>query len=310
MKSLPPGNYALAIAHPGHELRLHGFLEQAKPFVFILTDNSEATGQDMMWDSIKAIDRATKQGMNITPANMKSEFLRKAFKYSIQEGDKKVHLKDSMIQYEVENMRTEFFNDYTDWMAQKLIQYKINYLVCDATESWHLSHEVMRMLADIAIMKVKQKTDDDIQLLDFAISEKYDSRMHEHCIKIELDDEAIQRKLHAICIYPLGIKDLSPNIEMEKDEIDRLRKSTAHISSWQKIKNLLHKLAVLFSLANAKRKNDKEEFVILKQALLENNPDFFKTEILRPARTFEETDNFKKYIKPVYGKLLHQWAAA
>ncbi|MSQ47696.1 MAG: hypothetical protein EXR78_04785 [Deltaproteobacteria bacterium] len=31
---------ALVIAHPGHELRLHGWLQHARPWVSVLTDGS------------------------------------------------------------------------------------------------------------------------------------------------------------------------------------------------------------------------------------------------------------------------------
>src|SRR5215469_10219464 len=34
---------ALVIAHPGHELRVHHWLERAKPQVFVLTDGSGLT---------------------------------------------------------------------------------------------------------------------------------------------------------------------------------------------------------------------------------------------------------------------------
>src|SRR5215470_17021527 len=37
---LPEGPAALVISHPGHELRLFGWLRLAKPSVFILTDGS------------------------------------------------------------------------------------------------------------------------------------------------------------------------------------------------------------------------------------------------------------------------------
>src|SRR5262249_34481437 len=35
-------------AHPGHEVRLHGWLEMVRPEVFILTDGSGATGQSRL----------------------------------------------------------------------------------------------------------------------------------------------------------------------------------------------------------------------------------------------------------------------
>lgn len=312
MKELPSGNYALAIAHPGHELRLHGFLEQVKPFVFILTDNSEATGQDMMWHSIKAISRAVGQGMNITPAQAQEPFMRKVLKLSLkeEEGKEKAHIKDSQIQYEVMNRHTGFLNYYVDFMVENLIRYKINYLVCDASEEYHLTHEIVRMLCDIAILKVKNKTGDEIELFDFAISEFYNSRINEHCIHIKLNEEQTQRKLHACCIMPFGIEELKPNINIDVTEINYLRKKKEQLSFGRQVLNVLSNIAIVFHLKDRKKITDEEQFVFLKQALMEYNPDFFRNEYLRPARMFKETDNYKNIIVPIYGKMIQEAISA
>src|SRR5438309_12021277 len=39
---------ALFIAHPGHELIVHGWLELVRPFVFVLTDGSGRTNQSKL----------------------------------------------------------------------------------------------------------------------------------------------------------------------------------------------------------------------------------------------------------------------
>src|SRR5216684_7212977 len=39
---------ALIVAHPGHELRAHGWLELAKPTVFVLTDGSGRTARSRL----------------------------------------------------------------------------------------------------------------------------------------------------------------------------------------------------------------------------------------------------------------------
>src|SRR5882724_4575425 len=45
---------ALLIAHPGHELRLHGWLERARPLTFALTDGSGMDGRPRL-DSTTAV---------------------------------------------------------------------------------------------------------------------------------------------------------------------------------------------------------------------------------------------------------------
>lgn len=305
-KPLPTGPWALAIAHPGHELRLHGFLEQTKPFVFILTDNSEAKGQDLMWDSIKVIDRATKQGItNISPEKLKDPFMRKVLKISLKEGEDKNHVKDSMIEYEVANRHIDFLNYYVDFMADNLIRYKIKCLACDASEDYHLTHEAVRMLCDLAILRVKQRTGDDITLYDYAVTLPYDSIKHEHCIRVELNDDAVERKLHAVCTYPLGVQELSPDIQMRSDMIDKLRTQKPPMTIASFLKDIL--ADVLFHLRIKRKKlvPEKEQFIFLKNELKQRNMDLFRYEYLRPARQMVKSDNYKTFIEPVYGKILH-----
>jgi hypothetical protein len=310
MKTLPTGKYALAIAHPGHELRLHGFLEQARPFVFILTDNSEEHGQDLMWDAIKVIDRATKQGMNISPEQLKDPFMRKVLKMSHVDGENKAHYKDSQIAHEVLNLHTDFLDYYVDFIVDNLIRYKIDYLVCDSSEDYHITHEVVRMLCELAVSRVQQRTGDKVELLDFALSEPFDSITHEHCIRIELSEEAVQRKLHAICTTPFGIQDLKPNINMSPERILELRKMDDRKSFLGKVKYWIDNLLVLFQLKDTLIKPEHLQQVYLKNELFRLNPDFFNYEILRPARTFRQTENYKSCIQPVYGKILHKQLAS
>src|SRR5262245_41002456 len=45
------GGWFFLFAHPGHELRVHHFLEQAAPTVAVLTDGSGSTGQPRLDES-------------------------------------------------------------------------------------------------------------------------------------------------------------------------------------------------------------------------------------------------------------------
>ena len=46
---------ALVIAHPGHELRLHHWLERARPRVFVLTDGS-GSGRPRIQSTIEILE--------------------------------------------------------------------------------------------------------------------------------------------------------------------------------------------------------------------------------------------------------------
>lgn len=56
--SFPSARAALAIAHPGHELRVHSWLETAHPTVFVLTDGSWRCGQSRLGSTTRILARA------------------------------------------------------------------------------------------------------------------------------------------------------------------------------------------------------------------------------------------------------------
>jgi hypothetical protein len=61
MRSVVPaedGRAALVIARPGHELRVHGWLEQTRPAVFVLTDGSGRTGRPRLDSTMRVLTAA------------------------------------------------------------------------------------------------------------------------------------------------------------------------------------------------------------------------------------------------------------
>jgi hypothetical protein len=54
LPGLPGERAALIVAHPGHEVVLHGWLERARPSVFALTDGSGQLGRSRL-DSTSAV---------------------------------------------------------------------------------------------------------------------------------------------------------------------------------------------------------------------------------------------------------------
>lgn len=263
MNPLPKGNYALCIAHPGHELRLHGFLEQAKPFVFILTDGSHRAEKDLMMDSIRCIDRATKFGMKKNMAYSASDKSKKIFKFSDHSADEgQEHLKDALIYAEIVNQWTGVFEAFTRSMINNLVKYKIDYLVADASEGHNVCHEMMRIMADVAIEVVKKKTGHEILNYDFAIEKPYNENITD-AIHIELDPAAVDRKLDAIVNFPLAPMDLRPNISLDYSLIVELEKM-------------------------------KEGKAALKEMIRDVNPGFLQNEYLRPYTASEPSG------KPIY----------
>ena len=49
---------ALVIGHPGHELRVHHWLERVRPVTFVLTDGSGHTDHSRLGSTTQVIERA------------------------------------------------------------------------------------------------------------------------------------------------------------------------------------------------------------------------------------------------------------
>src|SRR6185436_1441495 len=49
---------ALIVAHPGHELRVHGWLERERPLVCVLTDGSGHSGVSRLPSTLRVLRRA------------------------------------------------------------------------------------------------------------------------------------------------------------------------------------------------------------------------------------------------------------
>lgn len=224
MKNLPAGNYALSIAHAGHEVRLHGFLEIAKPYVFLLTDGSERTGHDMMMESIRVIDTAVKQDKRLK-IDPKDEGWKRAWMIIQADRDpEQKHIKSPQIYAQILSQNTGFFEYYINFIASNLIRRNINYIVSDAIENKDCVQHMCRIMTDIALGFIVKNTGKQILQYDYSVTNPYDTNITDECIEIELDEEAIDRKLNAIIKYPLAIQDLKANFPLDINVILELRK--------------------------------------------------------------------------------------
>src|SRR4051794_947117 len=64
---------ALVIAHPGHELRVYGWLEAARPRVFVLTDGSGRTGHSRLKSTVNILE-----GVGARPGSIFGRFTDQA----------------------------------------------------------------------------------------------------------------------------------------------------------------------------------------------------------------------------------------
>ena len=126
--SMNPGRAALIIAHPGRELRVHHWLETARPLVLVLTDGCGRTGQSRL-----ASPTHTRQQVGAVPGPLYGR------------------LGDAAIYGAILPEREEAFLSLLEEIADEMITAKIDLVAGDALEGCNSSHDRCRHLIGSAV---------------------------------------------------------------------------------------------------------------------------------------------------------------
>jgi hypothetical protein len=173
---------ALVIAHPGHELRLHGWLERARPLVFVLTDGSGSTGHSRLSSTVQLLTRAGASGGGI--------FGR---------------FTDREVYTLLLERRLEVFLGLASELAGCLVRAGIDYVVGDASEGYNPTHDVCRLVIDAAVALTGRTTARQVGNYDFALAGRPDDcpeALRCRAVRVCLDDAAFRRKWAAAAAYP------------------------------------------------------------------------------------------------------------
>lgn len=284
MKNLPLGNFALSIAHPAHELRLYGFLEKTKPFVFVMTDGGGRNNEPRILNfqtALQKIHTGNKDCFSVV---------------TLQPDDKtRVHIKDMNIYSALLNGKIELFEFYTKSMAHHLIRKKIDFLVVDRSEGYNVSHEMCTIMSEIAVSMVKRQTGKTIMLYDYAVSQPSDADINDDCICIFLDDEMVQRKKEAIMKYPISILgELKASLSKDIKEVASLKEAPTDPAEATAFLNSLPNEAFC-----------REYIRPLKKELGRQPKPFYETygEKLVADGVYEEYISYDKHILPIKRQL-------
>lgn len=170
---------ALVIAHPGHELRVHQWLDLVKPVVFVLTDGSGRTGKSRLPSTTRVlVDAGARAG------RIYGRFTDAELYQIIRRGDLAPLLRV---------MRE---------LSEALSELAVDYVVGDALEGFNPSHDLCRFLINGAAWLIRKETGRELRNFDFlldgdpkAFLSSKDSS--EPLMRIGLDERALDRKLAA-----------------------------------------------------------------------------------------------------------------
>ena len=183
----------LIIGHPGHELRIYGWLEREKPIVSVITDGSGNAGESRLSSTTTVLKNS---GCEI--GTVYGEFSDKEI-YSV-----------------IINKDYSKLLSVVDRLANQLETEEIESVVGDAVEGYNPTHDVCRLLINSAVevanksRKVPLKNYD---ILLIGLPNSCDPELSSRAIWIDLDEQAFERKLKAAHSYPELLFEVETAIE-------------------------------------------------------------------------------------------------
>lgn len=179
---LTPGPAALVISHPGHELRVHGWLEWARPTVFVLTDGSGHGGHSRLASSTRLIQRVGAHTGSIC-----GRFTDRQIYNAMLDGQVSV------------------LTGLVSELADAFLAGRIEYVVADAAEGYNPSHDLCRYLVDAAVEAARALLPATFKSFEVDLVVAPDCAgggTSARRICLDLDDDALERKLRAAREYP------------------------------------------------------------------------------------------------------------
>jgi len=177
---MPSDPALLVVGHPGHELRVHGWLEVARPLVVVLTDGSGHSGTSRVSSTAALVAR-----VGATPSPI---FGR---------------VRDGELYRALLDQELDLFLKLADELAEIIVRHRIRVIVADDAEGYNPTHDVCRVLVNTAVHMAAPGA--GITNLAFALMlhpTAIAGTRHEGISRMFLDDGALERKLMAARLYP------------------------------------------------------------------------------------------------------------
>lgn len=137
---------ALVMAHPGHELKLHGWLRTVRPSVHTLTTGSRHLHQT---ERLRASDRLC-ESLSLA----KGAFFGEVF--------------DADFYNVILRKQTEIVHEWTDRLRDHFNRRSCSIVVCDAWQGFSIAHDLIHVMTRIAAAEAAVKSGRDIDVFEFA----------------------------------------------------------------------------------------------------------------------------------------------
>ena len=183
---------ALVIAHPGHELRVHHWVERARPITFTLTDGSGYANGSRIASTTAVLQRAgARPGAIFGP------------------------MSDHELYQAILAGHQHVFAPLVETLALELRRAGISYVVGDAVEGFNPGHDVCRLLLNAAVLRIEAATGRRLGNLEYLLEGPPDHDREEELtgsIMLTLEEEAYRRKIAAANSYPEMAREVSRSV--------------------------------------------------------------------------------------------------
>lgn len=176
------GNAALIIGHPGHELRIHHWVETTRPLTFVLTDGSGRGQQSRLLSTENVLRPA-----GAKPATIFGRWT------------------DAQAYEILLSGNLGALAGLTRELGQALVANEIQAVVADAMEGFNPTHDLCRHMTNAAVLMADRASGRKIANFDFVLVAPPDSApaaIRDQCIRLQLDPAALCRKRIAAENYP------------------------------------------------------------------------------------------------------------
>ena len=169
---------ALVVAHPGHELRLHRWLELTGPSVLVLTDGSGAEGLPRLAATSRLLAAA-----GAAPGPVYGRLTDRALYAAILARDATLAV------------------GLVEELAATFVREGVDYVVADALEGYNPAHDLCHLLVSAAVARAAH-AGRRVAQFDFPlIGPPAAGAPGEPAVELRLDDAALARKLAAARAY-------------------------------------------------------------------------------------------------------------
>jgi hypothetical protein len=196
------GPTALFVAHPGHELTLHGWLARTQATVFVLTDGSGSHGISRLPSTTRLLEQV---GARAGPVYGR--------------------LSDRDVYNALLQGATGAFEDVTRELAGWMCRNPVRAVVADSAEGYNPTHDLCRAMAGAAVALASRTLRRALPLCEYVVTADRRACAGQSCagaICSRLTDAELERKLRAAAEYEELTAESQLSIERDGAEAYRV----------------------------------------------------------------------------------------